>query len=740
MKSTKKFSRFILAALALIMGISFILTATGIFLYRIDKLEKSADAMLDLSQRGFGNTLARQLKHVGDGLVHVVSDAAIQEFIADNDWYSLYNTIKDRYISEPMRRLFIYDSRNHRFIPELPGNLTALEPVLETLSTQDAGTKTFQRADDDTFITTYSIPMLRGDSRIATAYLLYDISVDPHFWELVHNSRLTLSRILIKTDDQRLFNLRTGEEVDFPDKGKAALFSDTGATLEDIFPGEALLPVSSFPGLYYAGYTHPIDEQIKAVKIILVYLCILIVLITLCVSFFISKVVSRPLERMAGEALQIARDPSNVTLDEEKVEYLEFKQLAHAFNQVLLALFSAQEKLKADAGEEKKRLEEELHRAMKMEAIGAMAGGVAHDLNNILSGLVSYPDLLLMDLPESSPLRKPILKIQKSGEKAAAIVQDMLTLARRNVNVTEVVNLNSILQEYLKSPEHQRTLSYNPAVNLTTDLEPNLLNMVGSDVHLSKTLMNLVSNAMEAMPDGGEIRITTRNEYVDIPIAGYDTVNEGDYIVLTVSDNGIGIEPEDREKIFEPFYTKKIMGRSGTGLGMAVVWGAIKDHNGYIDLRSEVNVGTSFTLYFPVTRKELLEHEADSVLERYAGKGETVLVVDDIAEQRNIAAGMLTRLGYQVATVSSGEKAVAHIQAHPVDILVLDMIMTPGIDGLETYRRILEVRPDQRAIVASGFSETARVRKVQEMGAGAYVKKPYLMKNIGPAIRRALDA
>jgi CheY-like chemotaxis protein len=375
---------------------------------------------------------------------------------------------------------------------------------------------------------------------------------------------------------------------------------------------------------------------------------------------------------------------------------------------------------------------------MKMEAVGAMAGGVAHDLNNILSGLVSYPELLLMDLPEGSPLRNPIMTIQKSGEKAAAIVQDMLTLARRSVNVTEVVNLNNILKEYLNSPEHRKIMSYNPMVKLSVMLESNLLNIVGSDVHLSKTLMNLISNAMEAMPGGGEIQITTRNEYVDIPITGYDTVNEGDYVVLTVSDNGVGIEPKDQKKIFEPFYTKKTMGRSGTGLGMAVVWGTVKDHNGYIDLRSELNVGATLTLYFPVTRKELLEHDNDSAMDLYAGKGETVLVVDDMEEQREIAAVMLSRLGYAVATVPSGEKAVEYIKIHPVDIIVLDMIMAPGIDGFETYRQILEFRPDQKAVVVSGFSETQRAREMQKLGASAYVKKPFLLKNIGPALRRAL--
>ena len=230
-----------------------------------------------------------------------------------------------------------------------------------------------------------------------------------------------------------------------------------------------------------------------------------------------------------------------------------------------------------------KKLEAQLHRAQKMEAIGTLAGGVAHDLNNILGGLVSYPELLLLQLPEDSRLRESILTIQKSGEKAAAVVQDLLTLARRGVVVNEVVNLNSIIAQYLKSPEHERLQSYHPTVHAETHFEKDALNILGSSIHLSKTVMNLVSNAAEAMPEGGTLSISTENRYMDRPIRGYEHVKEGDYVVLTVSDTGTGISPDDIGKIFEPFYTKKKMGRSGTGLGMAVVWGTVKDHNGYID-------------------------------------------------------------------------------------------------------------------------------------------------------------
>jgi PAS domain S-box-containing protein len=387
---------------------------------------------------------------------------------------------------------------------------------------------------------------------------------------------------------------------------------------------------------------------------------------------------------------------------------------------------------------EQKRLESQLLHARKMETIGTLAGGVAHDLNNILSGLVSYPDLLLMDIPEDSPLRKPIVTIKKSGDKAASIVQDLLTLARRGVDTNEIVNLNTIICDYLKSPEYEKMKSLYMNSMVKTDLEKNLFNVLGSSVHLSKSVMNLISNAFEAMPEGGEIRISTENQYIDRPIRGYEYVKEGDYATLTVSDNGVGLPEGDIKNIFEPFYTKKKMGRSGTGLGMAIVWGTVKDHRGYIDVQSNAGKGTTFTLYFPVTMEEILSDKTNMPIEKYMGSGQSILVVDDVEEQREIASLMLTKLGYSVTSASSGSEAVDYIKNNQVDLIVLDMIMEPEMDGLDTYKKIIEFHPGQKAIIASGFSETGRVKETQKLGAGRYIKKPYSIEKIGLAVKDEL--
>ena len=387
-----------------------------------------------------------------------------------------------------------------------------------------------------------------------------------------------------------------------------------------------------------------------------------------------------------------------------------------------------------------KLLETKLQRAEKMEAIGTMAGGVAHDLNNILSGIVSYPELLLLDMAEDNPLHKPLLTIQKSGEKAVNIVQDLLTMARRGVSITEVVNLNQVISEQLQSPEMERLLLFHSEVKVISNLSEDLLNVKGSPTHLSKSIMNLLSNAAEAMDTGGIITISSSNLYLDTAVKKYELISEGDYVTVTVSDTGTGISQKDFQKIFEPFYTKKSMDRSGTGLGMAVVWGTMKDHNGYIDIESSKGEGTTLTLYLPVTREHLQEKTAGFSLDQYKGKRESILVIDDIEEQREIATVMLEKLGYLVSSVSSGKDAISYMKNNSADLLVLDMIMEPGIDGLETYKHILSIHPGQKAVIASGFSRTDRVKELQKLGAGQYIKKPYTLRKIGFAVKEELNS
>ena len=384
-------------------------------------------------------------------------------------------------------------------------------------------------------------------------------------------------------------------------------------------------------------------------------------------------------------------------------------------------------------------LQARLKNAQKMEAIGLLAGGVAHDLNNILSGLVSYPDLLLVNRPSEDPMTGPLQTIKKSGERAAAIVQDLLTLARRGVGLVAPLNFNTIIEEFLESPEYSEIMRESDTITLEFNLDPELFNIRGSDAHLTKILMNLFSNSVEAMPRGGVLSISTENTFLEQELIGYEAIPAGQHVLLTVTDTGVGMGDDELSRIFEPFYTSKIMGRSGTGLGMAVVWGAVKDHNGYTDVHSKIDQGTSFFLYFPVT-SELIPQEEKTDIKALTGSGQKILVVDDMLEQRHIASEILNLLEYRVDVAVSGEEAVDKCRATRYDLLVLDMIMPGGMDGLATYKQICLFHPNQKAVIASGYSDTSNVRKAQKLGAGAYLKKPYTVNNLAKAISRELAA
>jgi CheY-like chemotaxis protein len=300
------------------------------------------------------------------------------------------------------------------------------------------------------------------------------------------------------------------------------------------------------------------------------------------------------------------------------------------------------------------------------------------------------------------------------------------------------VDLNEIISLFLMSPECSEIQSRHQNVRIRTAMADQLNTLSGSSVHLSKTVMNLVLNAAEAMPDGGQITITTRNLDRDDSVAGANDALEGDYVLLEVEDTGMGICEEDRQRIFEPFYTKKVMGRSGTGLGLAVVWGTVIDHHGHIEVDSDGKNGTAFRLYFPVSHEKAASIAPINEIHKYKGNGDTILLVDDMEEQRVIASNILSELGYSVATVPSGEDAISFLHQNSMDLVILDMLMPPGMDGLETYQELLKINPNQKAIIASGFAENDRIKEAIDLGVSQCIKKPYTISEVGSVVKTIL--
>ena len=383
-------------------------------------------------------------------------------------------------------------------------------------------------------------------------------------------------------------------------------------------------------------------------------------------------------------------------------------------------------------------MEKKLHRSMKMEAVGLMAGGVAHDLNNILSGLITYPEVVLMKMPADNPLREHIIQIRNAGLRAAEVVADMLTVTRGTAANRKVESLNTLIQELLESAEYQQILTGHKQLNCETIFARDLLNISCSAMHIRKSILNLLFNAAEALEGAGTITLRTENRYIEKPVAANQFMKPGEYVLLSISDNGSGISEEDQEHIFEPFYSKKIMGKSGTGLGLTIVKNTVQDHDGDITLKSD-STGTTFSLYFPATRSKTEQALQEDTTVSYYGNGERILVVDDEALQRDIACQLLSSLGYKAKSCASGEEAVFLIEKESFDLVLLDMLMEPGINGRQCFEQMRLHKPDLKAIIVSGFSKSEEVKKALQQGVSSFIRKPYTLHQLGTEIDNILE-
>lgn len=460
----------------------------------------------------------------------------------------------------------------------------------------------------------------------------------------------------------------------------------------------------------------------------------------LLVEIFPEKIFKNWTEQLVAELSK--NDSNNIT--ELIAQSDDIKRIYDAFTcrisgdtgseeNIIITLDDITERKKAEFQE--KKLQEQLDRAKRMESLGILAGGVAHDLNNMLGPLVGYPELMLMKLPEDSPLRKQIKIIGRSARDAADVIQDLLTLARRGRYEMVSTDLNEVIENYLDSPGFIDLCENHPNVEVKLNLNDNIGPIHGSAAHLVKVVMNLIINAFDAMPDGGDLTIETSQEKCKSLPGGYDKIEHRDYIIMRVNDSGMGMNRSDISRIFEPYYSKKKMGTSGSGLGLSVVYGIVKDHKGYYDIKSEIGKGTEFMIFFPLVDKVELPNK---IVSDYSGN-ETVLVVDDVKEMRDLASAIISSFGYTVNTAKNGHEAIEYLENNYIDIIVIDMIMEKGFDGLDTYKEILAIHSTQKAVIMSGYSSTKRVEEMQKLGAGKYVKKPFSRDTLGQAIREELD-
>lgn len=384
-------------------------------------------------------------------------------------------------------------------------------------------------------------------------------------------------------------------------------------------------------------------------------------------------------------------------------------------------------------------MELRLQRAQKMEAIGLMAGGIAHDLNNTLSAIIGYPDLLMLQLPEDSQLRKPLIAIKDAGERASAVVADLLTVAKGIASPQQETDINALVQDFFTSNEMAKLQAEYTNIRFEQYLAGDLPHIFCSSIHIMKCIHHLALNAVDSIEQSGKVIFATRTQVPDKAIITKFGLQPVPHSVLSITDTGSGISAEDLEHIFEPFYTKRSMGRiSGTGLGLSVVWNTMEEHRGAVVIETAAKKN-SFDLYFPtVPQKSLRQKNKELELTNLRGNGEKILVVDDEPQQRDLAKKILEHYGYSVECQPCGEDAINYLKNNSVDLIILDMIMTPGISGRQTYEQVIHMHPNQKAIIASGFSESEDIRETLRMGAGEFLKKPYSIKELASCVKNEL--
>lgn len=385
--------------------------------------------------------------------------------------------------------------------------------------------------------------------------------------------------------------------------------------------------------------------------------------------------------------------------------------------------------------EEKEQLHVQLHQAQKMESIGRLAGGIAHDFNNLLTPMIGYAEMALMDLNPADPLYRDFEEIREAAERAKNLTGQLLAFSRRQMLEMKIVNLNKIISSFKKML--QRIIGED--VEIATSLDPDLVNIKGDPPQIQQVLMNLCINARDAMPQGGRLTIETANVVLDTAYAkGRPGVEPGPYAMLAVSDNGIGMERETVDKIFEPFFTTKAPGK-GTGLGLATVYGIVKQHGGNIWVYSEPGRGTTFKIYLP---KATGSAQPDKVAEKQpkfkAGKG-TVLVVEDETAVRKLACNILRNHGYEVLEANSSPDALRLAETHggQIDLLLTDVVM-PQMNGRELYRHVASLRPDVKVLYMSGYTDDVIAHHGVLDAQIEFLQKPFTVDGLVRKVRKLL--
>jgi signal transduction histidine kinase/ActR/RegA family two-component response regulator len=426
------------------------------------------------------------------------------------------------------------------------------------------------------------------------------------------------------------------------------------------------------------------------------------------------------LEKAMG-ALRKARDELELRVEERTTELRKT-------NEELKREIDERKK----AEEEKKRLEAKLQQAQKLETMGVLTGGIAHNFNNLLMAVRGNVSLMLFDIDSTHPHYESLTTIKDEIEDGAQLTRQLLGYSRKGRYFPEPINLNGLVETTARSVDRARK-----EISVHRELAGDLFAIEADQSQIQQVLMNLFVNAADAMPGGGDLILKTAN-VIDKDMKGkvYDP-KPGNYVQLTVTDTGSGMDKETQECIFDPFFTPKKLGH-GTGLGLASVYGLIKGHGGYIDVDSDLGRGTTFTVYLPAT-DEKVEKTIEPAQQIVKGNG-TILLVDDEDRVIDVGTKLLKKLGYTVFEARSGKEAIEIYKENKdkIALVFLDMVM-PDVGGGEAYDRMKEINPNVKVLLSSGYDIDSEAKSILARGCDAFILKPFGMGEVSAKIREILD-
>jgi two-component system, cell cycle sensor histidine kinase and response regulator CckA len=384
---------------------------------------------------------------------------------------------------------------------------------------------------------------------------------------------------------------------------------------------------------------------------------------------------------------------------------------------------------------QRKTLEEQLMHAQKMEAVGRLAGGVAHDFNNMLTVITGYNRMILDELSPVDPLRGYAEEILKAADRAGALTNQLLAFSRRQIMQPRVISVNAVIEQ----TEKMLRRLIGEDIQLSMSLSVDAGNIKADPNHIAQAIVNLAVNARDAMPTGGRLTIETGNFHIDETyVRTHMGVKPGDFVMIAVSDTGIGMDSATRQRIFEPFFTTKERGK-GTGLGLATVYGMVKQSGGDIWVYSEVGTGTTFKLYFPKVQEPPVDAHSGGADKTKASDGETILLVEDEKAVRDLTSRILQKLGYKVLPAASGEEAIrlGHANAGKIALLLTDVVM-PNMSGRQVADALSQIQPGLKVLFLSGYTENTVVHHGVLDSAVDFLPKPFSREVLGQKIREIL--